>query len=50
MSENIYSAKALLKNGFQREGLIRQANFWRGQGLVDLDMYSLLKEDYAEKR
>ena len=49
MPENIYSAKVLLKNGFLREGLIRQGNFWKGSGVVDLDMYSLLKVDYMEK-
>ncbi len=49
MPENIYSAKVLLKNGFLREGLIRQGNFWKGRGVVDLDMYSLLKVDYVEK-
>lgn len=49
MPENIYSAKVLLKNGFLREGLIRQGNFWKGRGVVDLDMYSLLKVDYMEK-
>ena len=49
MPENIYSAKVLLKNGFLREGLIRQGNFWKGRGVVELDMYSLLKVDYMEK-
>lgn len=49
MPENIYSTKALLKNGFVREGLIRQGNFWKGRGVVDLDMYSLLRVDYMGK-
>lgn len=50
MPENTYSAKALLKNGFQREGLIRQGSFWKGQGLVDLEMYSLLKEECSSEK
>ena len=49
MPENIYSAKALLRNGFTKEGLIRQGSFWKGQGLVDLDMYSLLKAEWIER-
>ncbi len=45
--DNIYSAKSLMKNGFTKEGLIRQGNYWKGKGLVDLDMYSILKSDFC---
>lgn len=45
MPENIYSAKALLRNGFIKEGTIREANYWIGKGVIDLEMYSLLQSD-----
>lgn len=42
---NIRSKKVLLKAGFQKEGLLRQVSCWKGKGIVDLEMYSLLKSD-----
>lgn len=42
MPQNIFSARALLKNGFTKEGLIRQGTFWSGQGVLDVELYSLL--------
>lgn len=42
---NIRSKRVLLKNGFQKEGLLRQVSYWKGKGIVDLEMYSLLKSD-----
>lgn len=48
MPENEASKKVLLKNGFIKEGLLRQATLWSGKGIVDLEIYSILKEDYKE--
>ncbi|QDQ01684.1 GNAT family N-acetyltransferase [Lysinibacillus fusiformis] len=46
MPANEVSKKVLLKNGFLKEGLLRQASIWSGKGIVDLEMYSILKADY----
>ncbi|MCK6164870.1 GNAT family N-acetyltransferase [Bacillus pumilus] len=46
MPANEVSKKVLLKNGFIKEGLLRQAVLWSGKGVVDLEIYSMLKEDY----
>jgi [ribosomal protein S5]-alanine N-acetyltransferase len=46
MPINEASKKVLLKNGFLKEGTLRQAMLWSGKGIVDLEIYSLLKEDY----
>lgn len=43
MTENIGSQKVLLKNDFTKEGVIRQGNFWKGKGVVDLVLFSLLR-------
>lgn len=48
LPENIRSKKVLLKNGFTKEGLLRQVSFWKGRGIVDLEMYSLLKTDVSK--
>jgi ribosomal-protein-alanine N-acetyltransferase len=48
MLENKYSKKALLTNGFIKEGIIRQGNFWPGKGIVDLEKYSILKQEYKD--
>lgn len=45
MPDNVHSAKALRRNGFMKEGILREANFWTGKGIVDLEMYSLLQRD-----
>lgn len=45
MPANVRSGNVLLKNGFLKEGTIRQGAFWTGRGVVDLDLYSLLKSD-----
>lgn len=42
---NEVSKKVLLKNGFIKEGLLRQAVLWSGKEVVDLEIYSILKED-----
>ena len=46
MPANVHSKKVLLKNGFMLEGTLRQATFWSGKGIVDLEMYSILASDY----
>ncbi|MFF2479969.1 GNAT family N-acetyltransferase [Paenibacillus sp. NPDC058071] len=43
---NDNSKKVLLKNGFVKEGTLRQASHWSGKGIVDLEIYALLKNDY----
>ncbi|GAA4726160.1 GNAT family N-acetyltransferase [Brevibacillus fulvus] len=47
MPANEASRKVLLANGFRHEGTLRQATFWTGQGIVDLQIYGLLKDDEA---
>ncbi len=46
MPENVFSRKVLENNGFIKEGYIRQGHFWPGKGIVDLELYSILKKDY----
>lgn len=46
MCENEKSKKVLLNNGFQKEGTIRQGAFWTGKGIVDLELYSILKDEF----
>lgn len=46
MLENKNSKKALLKNNFKSEGIIREANFWPGKGIVDLEIFGILKKEY----
>jgi ribosomal-protein-alanine N-acetyltransferase len=46
MPENIKSQEVLKRNGFIKEGVIRQGHMWKGHGVVDLILYSLLKSDY----
>ena len=47
MPANIASGKALMKNGFVREGLIRRGYQWNGQGAVDLEIYAMLSSDFG---
>jgi len=49
MPKNTASKKVLIKNGFIKEGLVRQANLWPGKGVVDLEIYGILKEDYNKR-
>ena len=42
MPENRASLRVLEKCGFMREGIIRQGNYWKGRGIVDLVSFSLL--------
>lgn len=46
MLKNMASKKVLMKNGFTKEGLVRQGSLWPGKGIVDLEMYSILRGDY----
>lgn len=48
MPANEYSKKVLLKNGFTKEGTLRQATLWSGKGIVDLEIYAMLREDYVK--
>jgi ribosomal-protein-alanine N-acetyltransferase len=48
MPRNENSKKVLLKNGFIKEGTLRQATLWAGKGIVDLEIYSILKADYVK--
>lgn len=43
--ENSKSAEVLKRNSFIYEGTIRQGQFWKDKGLVDLQVYSLLRGD-----
>jgi len=43
-------SKAVLERcGFTHEGTLRQAKHWTGKGIVDLDMYSILKTEYLSQ-
>lgn len=46
MPENERSHKVLLRNNFVKEGTIRQGYFWKGQGIVDLVLYSIIRSEY----
>ena len=46
MPQNEKSKNVLLRNKFIKEGTIRQGNYWRGRGIVDLELYSILKSEY----
>lgn len=48
MPLNENSKKVLLKNGFIQEGTLRQATLWSGKGIIDIEMYSILREDYVK--
>lgn len=47
MPANEVSKKVLLKNQFIKEGLLRQAALWSGKGIVDLEIYGILKREYV---
>lgn len=48
MPENIKSLRVLERNKFIKEGLIRQGNIWKGLGVIDLILYSMIKSDYTK--
>lgn len=47
---NNLSKGVLLKNGFLKEGLIRQGALWPGKGIIDLEVYGILKDDYKNRK
>ncbi|MCY8209041.1 GNAT family N-acetyltransferase [Bacillus subtilis] len=46
MPENSASKNVLFKNKFIKEGVIRQASYWSGKGVVDLEIYGILKDEF----
>jgi [ribosomal protein S5]-alanine N-acetyltransferase len=46
MPENAKSFNVLKRNNFVEEGVIRQGNIWKGQGVVDLVLFSMLRAEY----
>lgn len=50
MPENQKSKNVLLRNNFKKEGLIRQGQFWTGRGIIDLELYSILKNEYINSK
>ncbi len=46
MPENTKSLQVLRRSRFVEEGTIRQGHVWKGIGVVDLTLFSLLKSDY----
>lgn len=49
MPKNEYSRIVLLKNNFVSEGILREANFWAGKGIVDLEIFSILKSEFIKR-
>ncbi len=45
MPENVKSMNVLRRNNFVEEGVIRQGNIWKGKGVVDLTLFSMLLSD-----
>ncbi|MGF7048171.1 ribosomal-protein-alanine N-acetyltransferase [Paenibacillus sp. DS2015] len=45
---NEVSKRVLLKNGFSKEGTLRQAALWSGKGIIDLEVYGILREEYVK--
>ena len=46
MPENVKSLNVLKRNSFLQEGIIRQGNVWKGKGVIDLALFSMIKSDY----
>lgn len=47
MPENLASQRVLEKNRFAREGVLRQAQCWKGRGVIDLMVFSRLLSEYV---
>lgn len=47
MPENEGSINVLAKNKFTFEGFLRESQHWVGQGVVSLNLYSILKSEYS---
>lgn len=48
MCDNDSSARVLGKNGFVREGLLREYGYWKNQ-FWDLQLYALLKREWSKQ-
>ena len=48
MPENVKSLNVLRRNNYTEEGVIRQGQIWKGKGLVDLTLFSMIKSDYVK--
>lgn len=48
MPENIYSSRALLKNGFRKEAELQKGRNWGGKEIVELEVYTLSRTEYFE--
>ena len=46
MPENTKSLNVLRRNNFVEEGTVRQGDVWKGKGVVDLVLFSMIKSDY----
>ncbi|WP_242974011.1 GNAT family N-acetyltransferase [Anaerocolumna aminovalerica] len=47
MPQNVKSANVLRRTKFVEEGVIRQGHIWKGKGVVDLVLFSMLKSEYT---
>ena len=47
MPENTKSLDVLRRNNYVEEGIIRQGFVWKGKGVVDLMLFSMMKSDYT---
>ncbi len=46
MTHNEASKQVLSNNNFIKEGTLRQAAFWAGKGIIDYEIYSILRTEY----
>ena len=50
MPINVKSKNVLERCGFTHEGTLRQIKYWTGNGIVDLEMYSILRTEYIDSK
>ena len=48
MPENTKSLNVLRRNNFVEEGIIRQGHVWKGKGIVDVVLFSMIKSEYIK--
>lgn len=48
MPENTKSLNVLRRNNFVEEGTIRQGHVWKGKGVVDIVLFSMIKSEYIK--
>ncbi len=48
MPENIKSLNVLKRNNYKEEGTFRQGYRWKGLGVVDLTLFSMLRSDWNQ--